>query len=157
MDDKGFATIADVTGRSLHRVSEFQHLDLSFKAVARIDELKCIRCNLCYVACNDTAHQCIDLLSGAGEVVAPLAYAVTANGKHEAVEARPQPVVREEDCVGCRLCYNVCPVDDCIAMVELPSGREPVTWSELSSKNAAVTEDWEAMEEYRERVGIHIH
>ena len=27
---------------------------------------------------------------------------------------RPQPVVREDDCVGCRLCYNVCPVDDCI-------------------------------------------
>ncbi len=59
--------------------------------------------------------------------------------------------------MGCRLCYNVCPVDDCIAMVELPSGRESVTWSELSSKDAAVTEDWKAMEEYRERVGIQIH
>src|SRR5579863_7478449 len=132
MDEKGFKTIADVTGRSLHRVSEFKNLDLSYRAVARIDADKCIKCNLCYVACNDTAHQCIDLVSPQGTLVEPLAYNVRANGKDEAIESRPQPQVREEDCVGCRLCYNVCPVDNCIAMVELPSGREAVTWSELS-------------------------
>ena len=39
--------------------------------------------------------------------------------------------VREDDCVGCRLCYNVCPVDHCIEMVELPSGRDPITWDQL--------------------------
>jgi len=157
MDEKGFATIADVTGRSLRRVSEFKNFDLSFRAVARIDQDKCIRCNLCYVACNDTAHQCIDLVSPTGEIVQPMAYDVRSNGKHEATKTRPQPVVRDEDCVGCRLCYNVCPVDDCIAMVEIPSGREPVTWSELSEQKPAITEDWEAMKEYREQVGIHIH
>jgi len=157
MDEKGFATIADVTGRSLHRVSEFKNLDLSYRAVARIDTDKCIKCDLCYVACNDTAHQCIDLVAPNGELVSPTAYDVRSNGKHEAVETRPQPVVREEDCVGCRLCYNVCPVDNCIAMVELPSGREPVTWSELSEQQTQITEDWEAMKEYRERNGIHIH
>jgi len=48
MDEKGFATISDVVGRSLHRVSDFNHFDLSFRAVARIDQEKCIRCNLCY-------------------------------------------------------------------------------------------------------------
>jgi dihydropyrimidine dehydrogenase (NAD+) subunit PreA len=157
MDEKGFATIADVTGRSLHRVSEFKDLDLSYRAVARIDTDKCIKCNLCYVACNDTAHQCIDLISPQGEMVSPLAYDVRSNGKHEAIETRPQPQVREEDCVGCRLCYNVCPVDDCIAMVEVPSGRESVTWSELSENKTEITEDWEAMKAYREQVGIHIH
>ncbi len=52
----------------------------------------------------------------------PTSYDVRSNGKHEAIETRPQPVVREEDCVGCRLCYNVCPVDDCIAMVEAAVG-----------------------------------
>ena len=63
MDEKGFKTIADVCGHSLHRVSDFKNFDLSFRAVARIDAAKCIKCDLCYVACNDTAHQCIDLVS----------------------------------------------------------------------------------------------
>jgi dihydropyrimidine dehydrogenase (NAD+) subunit PreA len=89
--------------------------------------------------------------------VEPRAYDVRSNGKQDATEMRPQPVVREEDCVGCRLCYNVCPVDDCIRMVELPSGRSPVTWSELSQQQSEVTEDWETMKEYRKQAGIEIH
>ena len=47
MDDHGFATIADVTGRSLPQMSSFGQLDLSYAAVARIDPAKCINCNLC--------------------------------------------------------------------------------------------------------------
>ena len=58
MDEKGFARVSDVVSRSVHRLSDFSNFDLSFRAVARIDQQKCIRCNLCYVACNDTAHQC---------------------------------------------------------------------------------------------------
>jgi dihydropyrimidine dehydrogenase (NAD+) subunit PreA len=157
MDEKGFENVADVVGRSLHRVSEFKNFDLSFRAVARIDEAKCIQCNLCYVACDDTAHQCIDLIAADGSVVQPYAYDVRANGKEDAIETRPQPKVREEDCVGCRLCYNVCPVEECIEMVELPSGRETVTWQELTEKQNEVTEDWDAMKAYREKVGIEIH
>jgi dihydropyrimidine dehydrogenase (NAD+) subunit PreA len=157
MDEKGFQTIADVTGRSLPRVSEFQDLDLSYRAVARIDGEKCIRCDLCYAACRDAAHDCIDLVSPQGAVVQPLAYGPRANGKTEATAARPRPVVRDADCVGCRLCYNICPVDNCIEMIEVPSGREPITWSELSRTQPAVTEDWDAMQAYRDRVGIHIH
>ena len=42
------------------------------------------------------------------------------------------------------LCYNVCPVDHCIEMVELPSGREPVTWQELISSQTEVTDDMRA-------------
>ena len=75
MDEKGFASIEQVTGRSLHHISEFRDFDLSFKAVARIDPQKCIKCNLCWVACNDTAHQCIDLIDAAGNAVAPQSYA----------------------------------------------------------------------------------
>jgi dihydropyrimidine dehydrogenase (NAD+) subunit PreA len=157
MDEKGFKTVADVVGKSLHRVAEFKDLDLSYRAVARIDTDKCIKCNLCYVACNDTAHQCIDLVSSDGSLAPPYAYDVRSNGKSAATETRPQPTVREEDCVGCRLCYNVCPVDQCISMVELPSERPPVTWSELSENQTAVTEDWESMKAWREKMGIHIH
>jgi dihydropyrimidine dehydrogenase (NAD+) subunit PreA len=157
MDEKGFATIPDVVGRSLDRVSDFKDFDLAFKAIARIDQQKCIRCDLCYVACNDTAHQCIDLFDRHGNIVPPGAYDVRSNGKADAVGTRPSVVVREEDCVGCRLCYNVCPVEDCIAMVELPSGRPSVTWDELSQKQREVTEDWDKMLQYREKMGIQIH
>src|SRR6201998_136585 len=48
MDEKGFKTVTDVVGKSLHRVSDFKDLDLSYRAVARIDAEKCIKCNLCY-------------------------------------------------------------------------------------------------------------
>ena len=157
MDAKGFATIADVSGKSLHRISDFKNFDLSFRAIARIDASKCIQCNLCYVACNDTAHQCIDLVNAAGQIVPPYSYPVESNGKVEATATRPHPVVRETDCVGCRLCYNVCPVERCIAMVEVPSGRAPVTWDQLMQSQPAVTEDWDAMEEYRRKVGIDVH
>jgi dihydropyrimidine dehydrogenase (NAD+) subunit PreA len=157
MDAKGFARISDVTGKSLHRISDFKEFDLSFQAVARIDADKCIKCNLCWVACNDSAHQCIDLIDSDGRAVAPYAYPVQSNGKEEAAGTRPQPRVREEDCVGCRLCYNVCPVDRCIAMVERPSGSEPVTWDQLVKSQPSVTMDWEAMKEYRKTQGIHIH
>jgi dihydropyrimidine dehydrogenase (NAD+) subunit PreA len=157
MDEKGLTSISEVVGKSLPRISDFKNLDLSFRAVARIDEKKCIRCNLCYVACNDTAHQCIDLIAKDGSVVQPQAYDVRSNGMEEAVNTRPAVQVREEDCVGCRLCHNICPVEGCIAMVELPSGRTSITWDELSQKQRDVTEDWEKMQAYRVKMGIHIH
>jgi dihydropyrimidine dehydrogenase (NAD+) subunit PreA len=157
MDEKGFAKVSDVIGQSLQRVSDFNNFDLSFRAVARIDQEKCIRCNLCYVACNDTAHQCIDLVANDGSVVQPYTWDARTGGKDEAIGTRPSVHVREEDCVGCRLCYNVCPVEDCIQMIEETSGRPPVTWKEISDSQREVTEDWEKMKEYREKMGIHIH
>ncbi|WP_424951313.1 NAD-dependent dihydropyrimidine dehydrogenase subunit PreA [Deinococcus sp.] len=155
MDDHGFASIAEVTGRSLPQMSSFGQLDLSYAAVARIDPDKCINCNLCYVACNDTAHQCIDLFSPDGIKVDP-GFDVRTSGKGVA-DSRAVPVVREGDCVGCALCANVCPVDGCITMVSVPSGRESVTWDELSATAAEVTTQWPAMETYRAKVGIEIH
>ena len=138
MDAKGFKTVGEVVGKSLPQISDFANFDLSFRAVARIDEQKCIKCNLCYVACNDAAHQCIDLVAGAtGE--------------------RPQPIVREHDCVGCRLCYNVCPVEHCIEMAELPAERAPVTWNGLCQSRPDISEDWEAMERYRRDNAIQVH
>ena len=133
MTAKGFTGIAAFRGKTLPRISDFKDLDLSFRAVARIDASKCIKCNLCYVACNDAAHQCIDRDIGL------------------------PPRVREVDCVGCRLCYNVCPVEHCIEMVEVPSGREPITWDQLVKSQPVVAEDWDAMEAYRKRTGIHAH
>jgi dihydropyrimidine dehydrogenase (NAD+) subunit PreA len=43
------------------------------------------------------------------------------------------PRVDETECVGCNLCSLVCPVDQCITMVELPTGLTPETWAERTS------------------------
>jgi len=157
MDEKGFATIPEVVGRSLSHISDFKNFDLSFRAIARIDQGKCIRCNLCYVACNDTAHQCIDLIAKDGSVVRPHSYDIRSNGREEAVETRPHVHIRENDCVGCRLCFNVCPVEDCIQMIEEPSGREHLTWERLTREQPEVAEDWDEMQKYRAKMGIEIH
>ncbi len=147
LDEKGAASIGEVVGASVSRIGNFGDFDLSFKTVAVIDEDKCIQCNLCYVACDEGAHQCIDLTSD-GVRVDPETYTGSA---------LLQPIVREEDCVGCDLCALVCPVETCITMVERPQERESVTWNELSRTRPEVTTDWDAMIAYRKEVGIEIH
>src|SRR5512133_3769939 len=61
MDEKGFRTIEDFRGLSLPKVTDWGHLDLNYRIVARIDHAKCIGCDLCYIACWDGAHQCIHI------------------------------------------------------------------------------------------------
>jgi dihydropyrimidine dehydrogenase (NAD+) subunit PreA len=155
LDSKGISSVNQIIGASLPRISDFGDFDLGFKTVARIDHDQCIQCNLCYIACNDTEHQCIDLKRG-GELVMP-GFHERNNGKVTATSSRPFPVVREKDCVGCDLCHNVCPVPGCITMVEVPSGREGTTWKGLMETRPEVTQDWEAMKRYRAEVGIDIH
>ncbi|MDX2107866.1 MAG: NAD-dependent dihydropyrimidine dehydrogenase subunit PreA [Candidatus Melainabacteria bacterium] len=141
MEEKGFEKCTDFIGKSLPRISSFGDFDLGFQTVAKINHDKCIQCNLCFIACNDAAHQCIDLKE--------------LKLKDE-VNERLWPVVREEDCVGCDLCSVVCPVDDCISMVEVNHGRPHITWNELTQKRPEVLE-WDKMEKYREEANIHIH
>jgi dihydropyrimidine dehydrogenase (NAD+) subunit PreA len=142
MDDKGFKTCNDFIGKSLPRISNFGDFDLGFQSVAKINHDKCIQCNLCFIACNDAAHQCIDLKD--------------AKLTKEANE-RLWPVVREVDCVGCALCSTVCPVDDCITMVQIDTGRPHTTWNEIMKSQPEVTQNWQKMEEYRKTANIHVH
>ena len=107
MRDKGFGTIQDFVGKALPNVKNWEQLNLNYKVIARIDEEKCIECQLCYIACEDGAHQAISLNSGNGSRV---------------------PQIIEENCVGCNLCSLVCPVDGCITMVRQDDGKEVVTW-----------------------------
>jgi len=100
-----------------------------------------------------TAHQCIDLIGKRGNVVQPAAYDIRSSGKEDAVSSRPAVVVREDDCVGCRLCFNVCPVENCIEMVELPPARLPSPGTKLTRKQPEVTEDWEQMEKISRKNG----
>ena len=147
LDEKGAASINDVIGAAAPRYSPFNKLDLSYKVIARIDHEKCINCNLCYIACDEGAHQSIDM-TVEGMKINPDAYAGSS---------KPVPVVNEHTCVGCNLCSLVCPVDDCISMVEVDSGRDSVTWGELSAQKPEITTNWDKMLDYRAEKNIDIH
>jgi dihydropyrimidine dehydrogenase (NAD+) subunit PreA len=135
MEEKGFAGLDEIRGKSLLGIADFGSLNLLYKTVARIDASKCIHCNLCHIACEDGAHQCIDL--------------IPQNGK-------TQPTVREPDCVGCRLCFLVCPVEGCISMVRKDDGSEAVSWNELM-KQMPQPITWEALRAFQTKHGIEIH
>jgi len=108
MDEKGFATLSDVTGRAVPNFVEWNKLNLKFKTIASIDQDACVGCGLCHIACEDTSHQAIS--------------ATRIDGK------RHYDVI-EEECVGCNLCAHVCPIDNCITMEPQPV-EGTMTWPE---------------------------
>src|SRR5450432_1312664 len=59
MDSHGYRSIEDFRGRAVPNVMDWGDLDLNYKVIARIDEKLCIGCQLCYIACEDGAHQAI--------------------------------------------------------------------------------------------------
>ncbi|OLP62325.1 dihydropyrimidine dehydrogenase subunit B [Xaviernesmea oryzae] len=100
MDEKGHRTLDDITGRAVPNVTDWQYLNLNYIAKARIDQDLCIQCGRCHIACEDTSHQAITSM----------------------VDGIRHFEVMEDECVGCNLCVNVCPVDNCISMVSLDPG-----------------------------------
>src|SRR5438552_5755703 len=59
LDSKGMKSVRDLHRKAIPAFVEWGDLDLNYKVVAEIDPEKCIGCNLCYVACRDTAVSCI--------------------------------------------------------------------------------------------------
>ncbi len=104
MDDKGYAEIADFQGMAVPNMSDWQHLNLNYVTKARINQDSCIKCGRCHIVCEDTSHQAITNM----------------------VDGERMFEVIDEECVGCNLCVNVCPVEDCITM-EAISGVDPRT------------------------------
>ena len=113
MDERGHGSLADVRGRALPNVAKWEELDLNHHLLARIDQDKCIKCELCWTACEDGAHQAIRRLP-------------RENGG-------PVVEIIEEACVGCNLCAAVCPVQGCITMERVPNDFAPVTWKEYAA------------------------
>jgi dihydropyrimidine dehydrogenase (NAD+) subunit PreA len=95
---KGLHSPSELVGRALPGIGDWGQLDQTFRLLAKVDEERCIHCNLCYAACNDGAHQAI---------------AVQGRNGTSRIEIDP------DHCVGCRLCQYVCPVDGCITFEEL--------------------------------------
>ncbi|MCU1287070.1 MAG: dihydropyrimidine dehydrogenase / dihydrouracil dehydrogenase / dihydroorotate [Acidobacteriales bacterium] len=116
---KGMSSAMELVGKSVGKVEDWGNLNLNYKVVAKIDSEKCIGCNLCYIACEDGAHQCI---TAAPRPVGDLRHGAPA--KHV-------PHVIEEECVGCNLCALVCPVPQCITMQEIDTGRGSMNWRQL--------------------------
>ncbi len=102
MDEYGFEKLEDMIGLALPNIVPAEDLDRSFKIIPSIDEDKCVGCGRCYVSCFDAAHQAIDW-----------------------DKDNRKPIIND-NCVGCHLCLNVCPVLDCIlpGEIKFKEGRE---------------------------------
>jgi len=146
MDEKSFRTIEDFRGRTTPRMTEWKHLDLNYKIVARINADKCIGCDLCYIACWDGAHQCIhhevkeppavrEARSRQRITLTPIAKLDQARGGNgNGSPAAPHvPHVDEEECVGCNLCALVCPVEECITMEKVETGKPSESWEQRTA------------------------
>jgi dihydropyrimidine dehydrogenase (NAD+) subunit PreA len=146
MDEKGYRTMDDFRGLSVPRMTEWKHLDLNYKIVARIDPNLCIGCDLCYVACWDGAHQCIhhevkeppavrEARSRQRITLTPIAKLDQARGGngHGSAAAPHVPHVDEEECVGCNLCALVCPVEECITMEKVETGKPSESWEQRTA------------------------
>ena len=98
MEEKGFASVDEIVGRAVPNVTDWQYLNLNYIAKAKINQDLCISCGRCFAACEDTSHQAISM--------------------------SPERVfeVKDDECVACNLCVNVCPVEDCITMEAMPAG-----------------------------------
>jgi dihydropyrimidine dehydrogenase (NAD+) subunit PreA len=118
MEARGHHTLDAVRGQAVPKVVNWEDLDLNHHLVAAIDQEKCIGCELCWVACEDGAHQAIRRLPRAGE--------------------GPVVEIIDEACVGCNLCAAVCPVRDCITMQHVPNDYPPMNWKEYSAGSGAL-------------------
>ena len=97
LDEKQIG-LDDLVGRAVPNVTDWNQLNLNYVTKARINQDLCISCGRCYAACEDTSHQAISM---------------SDDRRCEVIDA---------ECVACNLCVNVCPVDQCITMEELPLG-----------------------------------
>jgi dihydropyrimidine dehydrogenase (NAD+) subunit PreA len=104
MDEKGIKSIDEFVGRAVPNVTDWKYLNLNYVTKAKINQDLCIECGRCHIACEDTSHQAITNM----------------------LDGKRHFEVIDEECVGCNLCVNVCPVDDCITMEPI-AGTDPRT------------------------------
>jgi dihydropyrimidine dehydrogenase (NAD+) subunit PreA len=145
MRARGYRTIGDFAGLSLPRIKSWGELDLNYKIVAEINQTRCIHCGLCYIACEDGCHQSIhwdrvrtdEYLSTLGARNG----AVHSGGRLSLPGAGDGVVnlfsIDQDTCVGCNMCSLVCPVEDCITMKEMDTGKPPMSWNAYQSALAS--------------------
>jgi dihydropyrimidine dehydrogenase (NADP+) len=104
----GVQQLKDLVSASNNKIGTFYSLDSKQQVVALIDQDVCINCGKCYMTCNDSGYQAIKF------------------------DHRTHlPEVNESDCTGCTLCVSVCPIIDCIQMVERATPYVPKRMSDI--------------------------
>ena len=101
MDEMGFTSVDQIVGKAMPTVSDWRYLNLNHISKAVINQDSCIQCGRCHIACEDTSHQAIS----------------------HTKDSKRYFEVKEDECVGCNLCVNVCPVPECITMRDLTPGE----------------------------------
>ena len=104
MEERGYNKLDEFIGCALNNIVPAEDLNRDFKILPNFSDEKCLGCGRCYISCYDAAHQAIDW---------------------NAEKRRPE---LNDNCVGCHLCLNVCPVQECITPGEIKwkEGREHV-------------------------------
>eukprot|EP01135_Chromosphaera_perkinsii_P007593 Nk52_evm49s914 gene=Nk52_evmTU49s914 len=87
-------TVSEIIGKAVQRVGNYNDLNNKEHVVALVNEDMCINCGKCYMTCNDSGYQ-----------------AITFDPETHLPHVT-------DDCTGCTLCVSVCPIIDCITMVE---------------------------------------
>jgi dihydropyrimidine dehydrogenase (NAD+) subunit PreA len=111
MAERGYDSLDEFIGKALPNIIPAEELDRSFKILPDFNNKKCIGCGRCYISCYDGGHQAIDW---------------------NARKRRPE---LNDDCVGCHLCLNVCPVADCITPGEIEWKRNKKKTRPVVQKN----------------------
>lgn len=100
--------LADLVSVSNSNIGSYSSLDNKQQVVALIDQDICVNCGKCYMTCNDSGYQAISF----------------SPNTHI-------PKVNDADCTGCTLCVSVCPIIDCITMVDRKEPYLPKRVSEI--------------------------
>ncbi|MFP4497627.1 MAG: NAD-dependent dihydropyrimidine dehydrogenase subunit PreA [Vulcanimicrobiota bacterium] len=108
LDYKGMKSVQELIGKGLPNIVRHEDLSRENKVRSYINQDLCIKCDLCYIACRDGAHQAI-----------------------EREDTTRRVETNTEKCVGCGFCPSVCPVN-AISMVPFSEeeGREIIDMAE---------------------------
>ncbi|MBD5644617.1 NAD-dependent dihydropyrimidine dehydrogenase subunit PreA [Clostridium botulinum] len=102
MKEKGFEKLEDMVGLANKNIIPAEDLDRGYIVYPKFNEENCVCCGRCYISCYDGGHQ-----------------AIKWDGKNR------KPMLDKENCVGCHLCANVCPVQ-CISKGEIEFKKDEI-------------------------------